>query len=66
MTLNEFKERTLDYATAWFNDLCLLLAADRKAQKIEPEQKRKLIATALSLLLYLQEELNALLTDSSK
>lgn len=50
MTKQEFTERTCDHLVAWFDDLYLMLREDRKDKKIEPSQKRQLIATAQSLL----------------
>ncbi len=56
MTLKKFRKATLKYVIAWYKELTRLVKADKKAQKIEPEIKRKLIATAQSLNLYIQEE----------
>ena len=50
MTIQEFRERTYDHLVNWFCELNLLLKEDRKDKKIEPSQKRQLIATAQSLL----------------
>jgi len=50
MTKQEFNEKTCDYLVAWFYELYRLIMDDRQAQKIEPMQKRQLIATAQSLL----------------
>lgn len=50
MTKQEFVEKTCDHLVAWFDDLYLLIREDRKDKKIEPMQKRQLIATAQSLL----------------
>lgn len=50
MTKQEFTERTCDYLVAWFDDLYVMIREDRKDKKIEPSQKRQLIATAQSLL----------------
>lgn len=66
MTVNEFRERTLDHLEAWYYDLRLLLKSDRKAQKIEPQQKRMLIATAQSLLHDIQDALQCELDGSDK
>lgn len=66
VTVIEFRERSLDHVIAWFDELYLLLKDDREAKKIEPEQKRKLIATGLSLLLYVQETLESDLNGSDK
>ena len=66
VTVIEFRERSLDHVIAWFDELYLLLKDDREAKKIEPEQKRKLIGTGLSLLLYVQETLESDLNGSDK
>lgn len=50
MTMQEFTGKTCDYLVAWFDDLYVLIREDRKDKKIEPSQKRQLIATAQSLL----------------
>lgn len=50
MTKQEFTERTYDHLVGWFCEIDLLLKEDRKDKKIEPSQKRQLIATAQSLL----------------
>lgn len=50
MTMQEFTEKSCDYLVAWFDDLYVLIREDRKDKKIEPSQKRQLIATAQSLL----------------
>lgn len=50
MTIQEFKEKTCDYLVAWFDDLYVMIREDRRDKKIEPSQKRQLIATAQSLL----------------
>lgn len=50
MTKQEFLERTYDHLVGWFGEIDLLLKEDRRDKKIEPSQKRQLIATAQSLL----------------
>lgn len=50
MTVQEFKEKTCDYLVAWSDDLYVMIREDRRDKKIEPSQKRQLIATAQSLL----------------
>ncbi len=64
MTKQEFIERTYDHLVGWFFEIDLLLKDDRKDKKIEPSQKRQLIATAQSLLHdvqdYLENEQKAL------
>ncbi|MBP1544354.1 MAG: hypothetical protein J6A16_09680 [Oscillospiraceae bacterium] len=64
MTVIEFRERSLDHVVAWFDELYLLLKDDREAQKIEPLQKRQLIATAQSLLHDIQDALECELEGS--
>ncbi len=59
MTMQEFTEKTCDYLVAWFEDLYLLIREDRKDKKIEPLQKRQLIATAQSLLHDVQDYLES-------
>lgn len=49
MTKKEFDEVTLDLLVAWFLEMYKYIS-DSEAQKIEPSQKRQLIATAQSLL----------------
>lgn len=66
MTIKEFHEKSMDYLAAWFYELHLLLKRDRKAQKIEPLQKRQLIATAQSLLHDIQDALESELKGSDK
>ncbi len=58
MTMQEFTERTCDYLVAWFDDLYVMIRDDRKDKKIEPSQKRQLIATAQSLLHDVQDFLD--------
>lgn len=64
MDMKTFKGITLDYAVAWFDALYELIKDDRTAKKIEPEQKRQLIATAQSLALFIQDELERILNGS--
>mgnify|MGYP007039317781 CR=1 FL=1 len=66
MTIKEFHEKSMDHLVAWFYELYLLLKGDRKAQKIEPMQKRQLIATAQSLLHDMQDALDSDLKGSDK
>ncbi len=49
MTKKEFDEATLDLLVAWFLEMYKYISGS-EAQKIEPLQKRQLIATAQSLL----------------
>lgn len=62
MTKQEFNEKTCDYLVAWFYELYRPIMDDRQAQKIEPMQKQRLIATAQSLLHDVQD----LLEDEQK
>ena len=66
MTIKEFHEKSMDCLVSWFYELHLLLKKDRKAQKIEPMQKRQLIATAQSLLHDLLDALDSELKGSDK
>ena len=66
MTIKEFHEKSIDHLVSWFYELHLLLKGDRKAQKIEPMQKRQLISTAQSLLHDLQDALESELKGSDK
>lgn len=66
MTIKEFHEKSMDHLVAWFYELHLLLKGDRKAQKIEPMQKRQLISTAQSLLHDIQDALDSELKGSDK
>lgn len=66
MTIKEFHEKSMDHLVSWFYELHLLLKGDRKAQKIEPMQKRQLISTAQSLLHDLQDALESELKGSDK
>ena len=66
MTIKEFHEKSMDHLVSWFYELHLLLKGDRKAQKIEPMQKRQLIATAQSLLHDLLDALDSEQSGSDK
>lgn len=66
MTIKKFHEKSMDCLMAWFYELHLLLKGDRKAQKIEPMQKRQLICTAQSLLHDLLDALDSEQSDSDK
>ncbi len=56
MTRKEFDEVTLDLLVAWFLEMYAYIFGS-EAQKIEPLQKRQLIATAQSLLHDVQDYL---------
>ena len=56
MTRKEFDEVTLDLLVAWFLEMYAYIFGSG-AQKIEPLQKRQLIATAQSLLHDVQDYL---------
>lgn len=56
MTKKEFDEVTLDLLVAWFLEMYKYISGS-EAQKIEPLQKRQLIATAQSLLHDVQDHL---------
>lgn len=66
MTIKEFHEKSIDHLVSWFYELHLLLKGDRKAQKIEPMQKRQLISTAQSLLHDLLDALDSEQSGSDK
>lgn len=66
MTVKEFREKSMDHLVSWFCELHLLLKGDRKAQKIEPMQKRQLISTAQSLLHDIEDALDGDLKGSDK
>lgn len=57
MTRQEFENVTLDLLVAWFIEMYKYISEDSEAQKIEPLQKRQLIATAQSLLHDVQDRL---------
>ncbi len=63
MTLEEFNAESRHYAAVCLR-LIIEFITDAEAKKIEPELKRKLIATGLSLVLYLQEDLEKLRNGS--
>ena len=60
MTLEEFKAITRTLVIIFLRAISVLL----EDKKIEPELKRKLIATGLSLVLYIQEDLENLRNGS--
>ena len=65
MTLEEFLEEVRHYAAVCLK-LIVEMLTGTQAQKIEPELKRKLIATGLSLALYVQEDLEKLRIGSEE
>ena len=65
MTLDEFLEQVRHYAAVCLK-LIVEMLSGTEAQKIEPELKRKLIATGLSLALYVQEDLENLRSGSEE
>lgn len=60
MTLEEFKSEARSLAISYLNNVNTII----EDKKIEPELKRKLIATAQSLTLYVQDELENICTGS--
>ncbi len=63
MTKQEFESVTRDLLVAWFMEMYKYISGS-EAQKIEPLQKRKLIATAQSLLHDVQDALGSELEGS--
>ncbi len=63
MTKQEFDSVTRDLLVAWFLEMYNYISGS-EAQKIEPLQKRKLIATAQSLLHDVQDALGSELEGS--
>ncbi len=63
MTKQEFDSVTRDLLVAWFMEMYKYISGS-EAQKIEPLQKRKLIATAQSLLHDVQDALGSELEGS--
>ena len=60
MTLEEFKAVTRTLVTIFLRAVSIML----EDKKIEPELKRSLIATGLSLVLYIQEDFENLCNGS--
>lgn len=60
MTLEEFKSEARSLAISYLNNVNTMI----EDKKIEPELKRKLITTAQSLTLYVQDELENISTGS--
>ena len=65
MTLEEFLEQVRHYAAVCLK-LIVEMLSGTEAQKIEPELKRQLIATGLSLVLYVQDDLEKLRIGSEE
>ncbi len=66
MTKEEFDSVTRDLLVAWFIEMYEYISGGEQAQKIEPLQKRQLIATAQSLLHDIQDALDSELKGSDK
>ncbi|MCI8605233.1 MAG: hypothetical protein HFE79_14050 [Ruminiclostridium sp.] len=62
MTLEQFKSEARTLAISYLNNVNIML----EDKTIEPELKRRLIATAQSLELYVQDELENICTGSKK
>ncbi len=62
MTLEQFKSEARTLAISYLNNVNIML----EDKTIEPELKRRLIATAQSLALYVQDELENICTGSKK
>lgn len=60
MTLEEFKSLARTSAASYLKAVTVMI----EDKKIEPKLKRNLIATGLSLVLYLQEDFEALCNGS--
>ncbi|MGN0596144.1 MAG: hypothetical protein ACI4J1_02285 [Ruminiclostridium sp.] len=62
MTIEEFKAQTLELVLKYMVSIYHLI----QNKKVSAETKQKLIATALSLLIYAQEELELLGNNSTE
>ena len=60
MTLEEFKSEARSLAISYLNNVNTMI----EDKKIEPELKRKLITTAQSLTLYVQDDFENISTGS--
>lgn len=60
MTLEQFKSEARSLDISYLNNVNTMI----EDKKIEPELKRKLIATAQSLALYIEDDLESLQTGS--
>lgn len=62
MTLEQFKSEARTLAISYLGNVNTMI----EDKTIEPELKRKLIATAQSLALYIEDDLESLQTGSEK
>ncbi len=62
MTLEQFKSEARTLAISYLNNVNIMI----EDKTIEPELKRKLVSTAQSLALYVQDELENICTGSEK
>lgn len=62
MTLEQFKSEARTLAISYLNNVNTMI----EDEKIEPELKRRLIATSQSLALYIEDDLESLQTGSEK
>lgn len=60
MTLEQFKSEARALAISYLNNVNIMI----EDKKIEPELKRKLIATSQSLTLYIEDDLESLQNSS--
>lgn len=60
MTLEQFKSEARTLAISYLNNVNIMI----EDKTIEPELKRRLIATAQSLALYIEDDLESLQTGS--
>lgn len=60
MTLEQFKSEARALGISYLNNVNIMI----EDKKIEPELKRRLIATAQSLALYIEDDLESLQTGS--
>ncbi len=62
MTLEQFKSQARTLAISYLNNVNTMI----EDKTIEPELKRRLIATSQSLALYIEDDLESLQTGSEK
>lgn len=62
MTLEQFKSEARNLAISYLNNVNTMI----EDKTIEPELKRKLVSTAQSLTLYIEDDLESLQTGSEK
>lgn len=62
MTLEQFKSEARTLAISYLNNVNTMI----EDKTIEPELKRRLIATSQSLALYIEDDLESLQTGSEK